>query len=1011
VRPLRLHIEGFGAFAEPVEIDLSTIAGSTLLLIYGPTGAGKTTIFDALCFALYGISSGARTPVQMRSDHCAPGTSTRVICEFSLPSGIYRITREFKPRRTLDSYEEKGVLEFLDAGGAAIRSPVTKKTEIRDEVERLLGLNADQFRQIVMLPQNDFQKMLLADTKAKQVILEKLFRASLYSRMTQILSEMTQGKRSEFEELKNRISGFLASHGVDDAAALAGRHIDAERTSVAIAARLPGLRKEWEDARDAREDGERVLGHHVELRQAQDSLRQHCALAPDVEAERLRLETALRAEPLRSHLAEIEEGEKRAGERRHTIETLRASILTTSRQKDEAQREVDLAGRRNEEILRLQVEVHRFESARPQLLKLENDRLTAGQIDRQLGELGTRLQECVLEKDALTQELARHEADLPGFEAAAFKLTGLQESMRRVRELQSPFDELQRLRQQFPGLQREVAGAEAALGQATERSRKETEVLAFIETRWAESQAARLSSALKPGQPCPVCGSPDHPRPAPCGGEEITDAALSAARARRDATEHERQEAQSRLVTARSALAQNTAAQYSHAGILGELAGGDPAAFAAHRRQQERDLTVARKSADQLDTVRKKRTMCTERLRKLQQDHEAFQEQKTAMTRERATVMAQIQGAVNAIGEDVPDIQTLEHKHAEAGQRAAALRQQVENAQIRHTALAGEVIRFHTRCNEETKELNAEEARMALKRKTLSESLVRGGFRSVGEVAKALLPEGERRRLTSLVHQWDEKAVTLRNTVEERQRVVAGRSEPDLAPLSRVEEQARNAHDAEQQLATEARATAHRLEAATGQLRHMTGQLETLRSESGQIQELSDAVSGRNELGLTLSSYVLSVFLDEIVTFANQRLRVISHDRYALIRRTESDDRRRRAGLDLDVFDNYTGDQRQVQTLSGGEQFYAALSLALGVADAAQQHTGGVRMDAMFIDEGFGSLDSETLDVAIRALMDIQADGRIVAIISHVEELRTRIPVRLEVVKGKTGSSIRWSDN
>ncbi len=247
--------------------------------------------------------------------------------------------------------------------------------------------------------------------------------------------------------------------------------------------------------------------------------------------------------------------------------------------------------------------------------------------------------------------------------------------------------------------------------------------------------------------------------------------------------------------------------------------------------------------------------------------------------------------------------------------------------------------------------------------------------------------------------------------MEDRQRVVAGRSEPDLAPLVQAEEHARSAHDAEQQHATEARATALRLEEAIVQLRQLTDRLESLRTEAGQVQDLSDAVSGKNAMGIALSSYVLSVFLDEIVTYANQRLRVISHDRYALIRRTESDDRRRRAGLDLDVFDSYTGEQRQVQTLSGGEQFYAALSLALGVADAAQQHTGGVRMDAMFIDEGFGSLDNETLDVAIRALMDIQADGRLVAIISHVEELKARIPVRLEVVKGKTGSSIRWSDN
>jgi len=507
-----------------------------------------------------------------------------------------------------------------------------------------------------------------------------------------------------------------------------------------------------------------------------------------------------------------------------------------------------------------------------------------------------------------------------------------------------------------------------------------------------------------------VCGSVNHPHPARAGGEGVTDATLATARSTRDEADQERQKALTSVHAARNALGRHAAAQASHESILGPSASTDPAIFVAQLRQQETDLHAAEAAADRLDRLRTQRVMMIERLQQLRREADAHQDGRTSLTQERATLEARMQGALHTIGEHVADIATLDKKHAEAAGRIATLKQQIEKAQNRFTGLAGEVIRQQTRQDEEAKELKVEGARIAAKRKDLSNGLVNNGFVSTDDVRAALLPEKERQRLSGVVLKWDEMSITLRNTVDERLRIVAGRHAPDLEPLLRAEESGREAFEKGQQQATETLAAVQRLADAIVQLKISADELENIRTEAGHMQELSDAVTGKNDMGITLSSYVLSVFLDEIVTFANHRLRVISHDRYALVRRTESDDRRRRAGLDLDVFDNYTGDQRQVQTLSGGEQFYAALSLALGVADAAQHHTGGVRMDAMFIDEGFGSLDGETLDVAIRALMDLQADGRLVAIISHVEELKSRIPVRLEVVKGRTGSSIRWSD-
>ncbi len=1011
MRPMRLHMQGFGAFAEKAEIDLTGLDGSTLLLIHGPTGAGKTTIFDAICFALYGISSGARTPDQMRSDHCAQGTSTRVMYEFSLPSGRYRITREFKPRRRTDSVEPKAVLEFFDRAGVQVRPPLVKRSEIRSAVEHLLGLDEKQFRQIVMLPQNEFQKLLLADTKSKQAILERLFRASLYSRISDILSSMTQEKNASCKDLKSRIAGFLESHGVEDATALSARQKEAEESLHAASVGLPDLRLAWGQAQTACDEARRVVEHHNDLRKAQEEMQRHLGRQDQIEELRGTYVAALRAEPFRPRLEEIEEREEAMVMRGKAIAKLQTDVAETRGRQEVARHEADRAAERNGEVLRLQIEMHRLDAARPHLIRLEEDRKALTRLDEDSRQLVEKLRECAEQKNASTLELSQIDSDIPALEATALTCSGLEASVRRTRELQQPFRELQELRLNQVALQTDVAGAEDLLDRATRASRAAEDALRSVEARWVEGQSSRLSAALVQGQPCPVCGSVDHPRPAHAVTSVVTDVELASARTARERMDGERETAMTRFHAARNALAQNAAALMSHETILGSFVDTDKATFAHQLGQQESELQRAQKAAGSLTLLHRTRGEVTDRLQKLQRDIDAFQERKNACAQERTTVAVRIENALKMIGDDVTDLATLNRKQSDVSTRITALTRQNEEAQNSFTALAGEVIRLQAGLDGELKVLGEERAFIMRRRADLAESFAKVGFSSVEEIRTALLPEGERHRLNGLVQEWDEQLLALRNTVDERKRVVGGRAEPDLAPLLLAEERGRKAFEDAQQRATEAQTIVSRLAGAGQQLQTLANQLEVLRSEAGTMQELSDAVAGRNDMGITLSSYVLSVFLDEIVTFANTRLRVISHDRYALIRRTESDDRRRRVGLDLDVFDNYTGEQRQVQTLSGGEQFYAALSLALGVADAAQQHTGGVRMDALFIDEGFGSLDNETLDVAIGALMDLQADGRLVAIISHVEELKTRVPVRLEVVKGRTGSSVRWSSN
>jgi exonuclease SbcC len=1010
MKPILLRVEGFGAFVAPAEIDFRRLDANTLLLVHGPTGAGKTTLFDAICFALFGVASGTRTPEQLRSDYCPPGTATRVLFEFSLPSGRYRVTREFKPTRKQDTVNEKGALEFLDPSGKHLRPAITQKKQILEEVELLLGLTKEQFRQIVMLPQNDFQQLLLADTKSKQPILEKLFRASVYSRMTDILLHFTKQQRERLEELKSRRAGFLDSLGVEDVDGLAAKREVRGNAHAATAEKLPGLRSRWEESRAMREEGDRLARSHEELKRAAGDLEKHLSLRPGIDQCRQQLAAALRAEPFRQRLEDVEERERSIRNRENVILELRKNCAATRVQLELAVQEKNRSASREEESALLQTELHRLDTARPTLEQIEKDRIASASAEKAIRKLEGEMAKASAEQATAQKELASCNGELPELEQTALRASGLAEQVRHLTSLRTPLNELHQLRKELPRKEADVRGAHEAVRRATEECARVAAQLQEIEQLWIGSQASRLADTLADGQPCPVCGATDHPRPASAGGPQVTDAALNVARLARETAERARQDAIARELGAENALRQTSGLVNNHENVLGEAAAMDPAAYAAALAQQEKEFAKAETASRRLSMLRLNKSSLEERLATMQRADQELRERFNEARNNRAVIVDRANVAQRSLPADIADVRALENKSGTLRLRVAALKEMSETAQRKHAELAEDMIRLETVLDAENRNIGSDTTLLTKKRADLRADLGKRQFASVQQVTDALLDDPHRAALQERIREWDERAAALQNTLEERTRVMGGRALPDVAALIRSEEDAREQYERAQREIAILRKEVDDLADAMTQLNKGSAQIAAAGEETGAAEELSATVSGRNNAGITLASYVLSVFLDEIIAFANQRLRVISRDRYALVRRTEANDKRRRTGLDLDVFDNHTGERRQVETLSGGEQFYAALSLALGVADAAQQHTGGVRMDAMFIDEGFGSLDSETLDVAIRALTDLQADGRLVVIISHVEELKTRITSRLEVVKGRNGSTLRWQN-
>jgi DNA repair protein SbcC/Rad50 len=1032
VRPLRLVMRAFGPYAGEQALDFAALGSAACFLIHGPTGAGKTSILDAICFALYGESSdGERDARRLRSDYADAATPTEVLFEFGLGEARYRVTRspEFERQKargdgTTKQVAKAALWRLSEPGGRESAEPLAvQPNKVNAEVVRLLGFERDQFTQVVMLPQGKFRELLRADSKRREEILEILFQTAVYRRFEDALKARAREVREQLQELERQRQHYVVDAGVQ------------------AESELPPLL-------EARvEELERAAGELEALQGERGKADAGLQLAVQVTA---RVEERLAAEQALAELARHETENRDSAERltraRLALPIAEVDAVAEARGREAALACKDLADRRaalaTSESARAQaVDVCRREESRePEREQLRADLVrlatVAAQVDAlidcrvrveaQLATCGARELAVRDLEDGRTRQADAVEEGRVALEAASQlaaqvdTLAAVVESSAREVEQAGKVDKARKDLEKAKAMTDDATAEREAADQ--EASRAEGELKA-IEAEWVAGQAGLLARTLRETEPCPVCGSLDHPHPAG-SGHDLTDhddveaarrAVAEAQKARSAAAEAEAKARATvagleHLITVLCRTIVPPVADPGGAGVPACDGPGVPvrdslSSLKNTHKAAVANLAAARSAAAKCPQLAATLASLRDGLAGIERDLLAakadLQEQRRRADQEAGTVAEMERGvpehlrardAVESASEAARSslaLLTMSLADARAArERAAAAHAAAEQAVSAAAAHA---------------KVAAERAAEAAQRFSLA--LSGAGFASEDAYRAARLSAADVHAMASAVDRFNQDLAAARQRAARAIEASPTQELPDLSSLEAAVRTLDTRLAAKHAEIGEFNERLRRLRDLAASLAALGERLAEARTRFGCITHVSDVVNGQNPLGMALQRYVLAALLDEVLVAASQRFRTMSRGRFTLERDRSREDARRAGGLDLVVLDSFTGTSRPVNTLSGGEGFEASLSLALGLSDVVQSYAAGIRLDTIFVDEGFGSLDDEALDLALQTLLQLREGGRLVGIISHVAELRTRIDARLEVTPTGKGST------
>ena len=978
----KLEVSSFGPFADTVEVDFDRLGADGLFLLHGDTGAGKTTILDAVAFALYGRVPGARNEgKRLLSDHAPAGSVPRVELEATISGRRIKLVRspEYsrpKKRGTGSITENaKATLTWLDGRGENL----SRIPDIGDEINRLMGMSADQFFQVVLLPQGEFAKFLRAESDERGKLLERLFDTKRFVSVEAWFDAKRKASATALAAREQSVRLLLAK--VETAA---GLEVGAEAHPLQWSRKLLAEAQDTRDtslaelvtAKDAAAEANRVLT--VAQRTADLVARRNRATAELAAfntgaAQRAvigaEIETAKRALPVAAVAGDVDAAGLHLAA---ALESMTAAMSTYSATggpeifvpevwpptDDERQRVVARIRTWRDEIVRLDAmaeDARRADAAEAEIEKLGvrrdalSERIDAIAVER------TQLPEMVRSAGQRLEDAQRAHAALPGLEAALAKAS----------DAATAAHEFVSLRAQAEKIRVQVLDARDAHQSARGRW------LDLVQKR-IEGMAAELASSLAPGDPCQVCGSREHPAPAQSDVVTVTEPDLEVASAAERAAEKALSKVVDRDIDR----------------VIARGGDGDVAELDRLRAAARNAVDEATHSAGQVGGLADKLGHLNERDGELQQESASLTAELAALTERTTTLSAtveQIRAAiVAAVGEDstIAAQRSRFERLASAASAASEMRDDAVRAQARSAELSTKLAAAAAAAGFDSVEAAIEGVRSPARIAAIETELAKA--RDLEVAARTVLDDPE------------VVAVSEVETVD-----VDGPRERALQCAEVVNSAVAAASLAENRVSD--------LERFSGQLEKAYEAVAPERELHDELAALADVIAGKgqNSRKMSLRAYVLASRLEEIAVSASVRLQRMSGGRYEFVHSDEAGSRGRRGGLGLDIRDDFTGVVRSAKTLSGGESFLASLSLALGLADVVAAESGGIVLDTMFIDEGFGTLDADTLDSVMAVLDELRDGGRVVGIVSHVDEMRQRIPSRLHVIRGRAGSSVK----
>ena len=1027
MKPISLTIEAFGPYRDSVTLDFSQLENHSMFLISGPTGAGKTSILDAMVYALYGEPSGEVRKIDaIRSDFAEPERMTRVDFSFAIGDAQYRVERLPKQmvakKRGTGMREQNASATVYEMKDGEWKVIATSAAAIRDTIQRIIGFRKDQFLQVVLLPQGEFRKLLVASTNEREELLHTLFRTELYRKLQEALKSAFDEAKAGIEENLMKQTALIQSIPHDeDTLVLTIEHVrellenrEPHRDglvvkrdeAVAEVNRLNTLRNEWalynqaqQSLIEATSKLDIVKAKEPERTQLREKVKFLDSLVPvhvlykqyiDKQSTLTTLERALSdaeksVDTATQHESKCIEAHEALESQAETIQAKRTTLAQLQQQSET----FDELGLLKKKLSALRSDVEQLDSKKSES-DLERQRQLIKQIEVDVENLRKQLQEnsTLLDKIPVIQEQLNH--------------------LQRYSEL---VDEISQV-------QKEVAAKEETLSTLDKTVKEATVHLERLEHLMQEGRAYELVPFIKEDEPCPVCGSIEHPHLATKPELYPTKDEVEVARGLRD----KELQKQANEVGQRDALVGRVHELSDHKNgqvsiLKAFIEGFSEENFASIQQDllaQMEGLKILRGESEQLgktivDTERRLST-AKDTLAKSEIAHNEL----LKTLHELEVSIGSVQAKIDSLSESLPttdlelwrkQVTSLSSEIKEYDAQLTVTTKQLEEARGQLSAKRGRLETLSSQVKEERKNLDSlhEEYTQSLQSVSLSEI----------DFVEALSDFNALEDFKIKLYELEEAFSTAQAVYDAALKTTETVVKPSDTVSDEVYDVAVERRDTlVGNLAAWDKETKH-IETTLTSLEELESSMGEARNKVEFLGRLNDLANGGEQgfKNVTFERYVLGAILDEVVYAANLRLQKMSRSRYSLERSDYTGGGRGKQGLDLAVMDAFTGQSRPANTLSGGETFLASMALALGLADVIQSYAGGIHMDTMFIDEGFGTLDPDTLELAMETLVQLQSSGRLIGMISHVPELKTRIPAHLEVTRGDEGSTAKFVIN
>lgn len=1036
MRPQQLFLQAFGPYANKELIDFTKLGNRNMFVISGKTGSGKTTIFDGISFAIYGKASGDdRNGQDLRSHFADPDIATEVSLKFQLRDKTYYIWRspmQEKMKKSGDGSTVVGakaeLYEVTNDGKELLAANVR---EVDEKIKQIIGLDATQFKQILMIPQGDFKKLLVSESKEKEVILQKLFHTQIYKRIEEKLKEDATFVKKQEEQLKVEIQALIAD--IEWHKDRVEEEYSEMNPESVVQLLLEDVEKGQVEFQALQQD---VKQKEIQEKKIQNELFQGKEIVAKFD-ERNKLQVAkgkLEAEQAVISACKLE---LQAAEKASQLEKQEQSYLRIGNRMAETKTKVDQLKQQSlsiESNIRLYKQDYENEAAKTEereaaatkvigLQELKNDVLTFASFQHEVRQYEKHWKESQAKRLSLESQAEKNEEKISNVEQTILQSQKATIQYSETHREKEKNEELLQIVKESIVLTAEIKQMEATynkiqkdLVNSDQELQQEKTKLNHIEKILLESHASLLATELREGEPCAVCGSTVHPNPA-----FHNDSASSQ-------LDFEQQKEKVALLDDRKYKIQRemdriqVQLEHSRKHIEKQLAilDGKIAEFQLEKIDQvlEKLAEKGKQLAVELTNLSKQKALLPQleeqvlELKKQQnlllQSAIGEKEKEDAAKEKFIQFETKLLELKDRLPEHLRTVEGFEKALQEAILKRTNLQQALEKKQVALQNALQEETKVKSAIETYESNLNSLQVELDEERELFKKEMEKQGFENYQTYKSSKKNEQEIHHLHDRIERYEKELQRVLLLLTNLENILEGKEVPDIVEMERKVSALSEEINQVRAKLTELQVHIQHNEKIVEKMGLCLVKQKEVQLKYQTIGHLYEMAKGQNPFRITFERFVLASFLDDILLEANERLKKMTSGRYQLLRKIDPTRRNIQSGLELSVFDQYTGMERHVKTLSGGESFKASLSLALGLAAVVQQNAGGISLETMFIDEGFGTLDPESLDQAIEALLDIQSSGRLVGIISHVPELKERIDARLEVIGRQDGSTTQF---